>query len=362
MLKQKRGFSTFVGQKAQNVEITTSGLVEQTFLFAGKQLPLVFKPNMAGVDLVTWAEANRELIENAILKHGALLFRGFDIPSPQYFQRFAATIGEAPVTFAANIYPLRDEDRDSGRAALIRPELRLKWHIDDTYDGFGGPMKIMFYSHVEAAEGGETPICDLREMYRRIDPEIRRKFLDKGIVYVRNYYPELGMDWKKEFGTTSKEELEAICRRRETEWEWVEGRLRTRCPRPAAIRHPKTGDILWFNLIQMWHPACAEPGVLTAWKESFPIADFPMNVYYGDGSVIPDNVVTHLYQTFDDIGLIFKWQHGDIMVLDNFSTGHARKPFQGPRQLFVALDKVVLLDEMPFQNRIMNSDLTSLQA
>src|ERR1700694_578328 len=244
MLKQKRVFQpSSVQKKVQDcVEISEKGLVEQTFLDETKKIPLVYRPTMPGVDLLQWAEANRESIEHSVLSHGAVLFRGFDAPSPQDFQRFAGIVGETPVTYAANIYPLREEDKESGRAALIRPELKLKWHIDDSFDGFGGPRKIMFHSHLEAAEGGETPICDLRQMFQKMDPGIRRKFMEQGIVYVRNYYPEFGMDWRKEFGTSSPEELESICRRRQTEFEWVEGRLRTRCHRPAVIRHPKTGE------------------------------------------------------------------------------------------------------------------------
>lgn len=334
------------------VEVSGSSLVEQTFLSEEKRIPLVFQSTMAGVDLVQWADGNRELIESSVLSYGAVLCRGFDVPSPERFRRFAAIVGEPPVTYAANIYPVPDEDKDSGRAALIRPELRLKWHIDDSFDGMGGPKKIMFYSYLEAAEGGETPICDQREVLHNIDPEIRHRFMEQGIVYVRNYYPQFGMDWKREFGTSIPGELESICKRRQTHFEWIDGRLRTRCHRPAVIRHPRTGDMLWYNLIQMWHPVCNEPGVFASWKASFAVEDYPMNVYYGDGSPIPDKVVQHIYQTYDTIGFSFRWQHNDVMVLDNFSTAHARKPFKGPRQLFVALDKVLLLDEIPLQDQV----------
>jgi alpha-ketoglutarate-dependent taurine dioxygenase len=358
MLKTRYTFQpSTLHKKLKNcIEISETGLVKQTFLSEDKKIPLVFRPTIPGVDLLQWADANRELIERSVLSYGGVLFRGFDVPSPEHFHRFARIVGESPVTYAANIYPLRDEDKDSGRAALIRPELRLKWHIDDSFDGMGGPRKIMFHSHLEAAEGGETPICDLREVLHKIDPELRRRFMEQGIVYVRNYYPQFGMDWKMEFGTGSPEELESICRRRQTQFEWVEGRLRTRCHRPAVIRHPRTGDMLWYNLMQMWHPACNEPGVLASWKASFQAEDYPMNVYFGDGTLIPDEVIKHIYQVYDSIGVSFSWQHADVMVLDNFSTAHARQPFKGARQLHVALDKVLLLDEIPLQNQVWNQD------
>ena len=355
MVQAKRSFQVSpLRKKLQGpVEVSQNCLVEQTFLGENKRFPLVLKPAMAGVDLLEWAEANRELIERLSLSYGALLFRGFDVSSPEYFRSFSRIVGEAPLTYEENIYPRREIDDDSVRAGTTyRPELKLKWHNEDSFDAFLWPRKIMFHSHVEAIEGGETPICDLREMFRQIDPEIRRKFMEKGVLYVRTYYPELGMHWEQEFETSSREEVERRCRRTQIEFEWVQNRLQTRRHRPAVIRHPKTGDLIWFNLLQVWHPTSLEAGVLSAWKSSFRSEDFPVNVYYGDGSTIEDEVMEHIYQVYGRIETAFLWQHGDIMVLDNLSVSHARNPFKGARQLFVALDKTLRLDEIPLQNRI----------
>jgi len=35
--------------------------------------------------------------------------------------------------------------------------------------------------------------------------------------------------------------------------------------------------------------------------------------------------------------VVFSWQQGDIMVIDNILTMHGRKPFQGDRQVLVAM-------------------------
>jgi alpha-ketoglutarate-dependent taurine dioxygenase len=354
MLQQKRSFKVpALGKKSQSpVEVSQNGLVEQTSLFDGEKFPLVFRPIVPGVDLLQWAEANRDLIERSTLSCGALLFRGFNVPSPEYFQNFAKIVGEAPVHYEANIYPRRDEDKGSVRAGTTyRPELKLRWHNEDSFDAFLWPKKIMFHSHVEALEGGETPICDLTEMFQRIEPEIRRKFMEKGVLYVRTYYPELGMHWEQEFETSSHEALKERCRRTQIEYEWVGNRLRTRRHRPAVIRHPQTGEMIWFNLLQVWHPASLEQGVLSSWKASFSMEEFPVNVYYGDGSTIEDEVMEHIFSVYDSLETAFLWQHGDIMLLDNLAVSHARNSFKGPRQLFVAMDKNVRLDEIPLESR-----------
>lgn len=359
MLQQKRTFHiSSRGKRSLNsVEVSQNELVEYAFLTEDKHFPLVIRPAMPGVDLLSWASANRELIERAVLKYGGLLFRDFDAASPEYFHDFAKIVGQPPFNFEANIYPRRETDEGSLRAGTTyRPELKLRWHNEDSFDAFFWPRKIMFYSYVEAMEGGETPICDLREMFRRIRPEIRQKFMEKGVLYVRTYYPELGMHWKQEFGTSSHEELASRCRRTEIEFDWVNGYLRTRRRRPAVIRHPKTGDMIWFNLLQVWHPTSLELGVFSAWKTSFRIEEFPVNVYYGDGTPIEDEVMGHIFEVYDSLETAFRWQHADILLLDNLSVSHARNSFKGARQLFVALDKTIRLDEIPLENRIWSAD------
>lgn len=38
-----------------------------------------------------------------------------------------------------------------------------------------------------------------------------------------------------------------------------------------------------------------------------------------------------------DQTVLFKWQRGDILVLDNVLTAHGRRPFVGPREILLAM-------------------------
>src|SRR5689334_11092401 len=55
-------------------------------------MPAVVRPGIKHVDLVEWACHNLSLIENLLLEHGALLFRGFNQNSSEDFERFATAI------------------------------------------------------------------------------------------------------------------------------------------------------------------------------------------------------------------------------------------------------------------------------
>jgi hypothetical protein len=58
----------------------------------GELLPLVVEPENVVLELAEWAGANQNFIETNLLKHGAILFRGFDVNSVVEFERFAALL------------------------------------------------------------------------------------------------------------------------------------------------------------------------------------------------------------------------------------------------------------------------------
>src|SRR5262249_17343423 len=139
--------------------------------------------------------------------------------------------------------------------------------------------------------GGQTPIVDCREIYRALPPGLADKMLDKGLLYVRNFIPGYDVRWQDFFKTEDRSEVEEICTRAGMELEWKEDRLSTRQFRSAATTHPRTGESIFFNQIQLHHVACLDPEVREAMLALFKLEDVPRNVYYGDGSPIEDEVV-----------------------------------------------------------------------
>ena len=63
-------------------------LVKVDTLNKAQSLPLLITPAIEGVNLVQWAENNRELIETRLRKHGGLLFRNFDVKEVTHFEQF----------------------------------------------------------------------------------------------------------------------------------------------------------------------------------------------------------------------------------------------------------------------------------
>lgn len=122
------------------------------------------------------------------------------------------------------------------------------------------------------------------------------------------------------------------------EWEWLEGGgLRTRCVRPAAVVHPVTGEDTWVTQFQHWHPACLDADTREAMLLLFEEDDLPRNATFGDGTRISDEEVAHVLDVYARHEVVFDWEKGDLLLVDNLIAAHGRKPFTGPRNLLVSL-------------------------
>ena len=56
-----------------------------------------------------------------------------------------------------------------------------------------------------------------------------------------------------------------------------------------------------------------------------------------NGSAIETDVVAQLREAYLQEMISFPWQRGDLLLLDNILTAHARTPFAGPRKILVAM-------------------------
>jgi alpha-ketoglutarate-dependent taurine dioxygenase len=310
-------------------------------LFDGSSLPLLVRPQEPGLSLVEWAASRREAVEEMLLRHGGLLLRGFGCELPGGLERLLAAVsGEA----------LEYRERSSPRSTVAGriytstdypPSLPIFLHNENSYQNVW-PLKIGFACQRPAAQGGETPIADCRQVYAAIDPRIRDRFLEKRWMVVRNYGDGFGLDWRMVFQTDDRAAVEAHCREGGIDVEWKsDGRLRTRAVRPAVTCHPKTGEPLWFNHATFFHVSTLTPEIRDALLDEFDEEDLPANTYYGDGSPIEPETLDHLRAAYHQATLAFPWQQDDILLLDNMLVAHARAPYQGERRILVGMSEPV---------------------
>ena len=111
--------------------------------------------------------------------------------------------------------------------------------------------------------------------------------------------------------------------------------------------HPVSGELIWFNQAQLVHVFFQDPEVRDLWKLSFTEENFPSHCYYGDGSPISDSEMLDVVRAYDQMETTFPWHAGDILLLDNMMTSHARNPFVGAREIYVAMDPPMSYRDIP---------------
>lgn len=316
------------------IEVTTE--FELGCLDGFEALPLVVRPKEK-ISLQAASAQLRGLVETHLLHCGGMLFRGFDIASVEAFQQFAAGFGHPLLSYEFASTPRTQVTEGIYTSTEYPPHQAIPLHNEQSYTR-DWPMKIWFYSALAAQSGGATPIADSRKIYRAIAPEIRDRFTERGLMYVRNYGSGLDVPWAQVFNTHDRAVVEQYCRMHGIVCEWkADGELRTRQLCQAVARHPRTHDMVWFNQAHLFHISALEPALRETLLDVVAEEDLPRNVYYGDGKPIEDALLDEIRAVLDEHKVTFPWQQGDVLMLDNMLTAHAREPFKGPRRVVVAM-------------------------
>lgn len=297
------------------------------------------EPAVDSLEAIAWAPSNRELVNRWLLEHGAVLFRGFGIKSAAEFESFARGIcGELYGEYGD--LPREQQGQNIYQSTVYPQEETIHFHNESSHLDCW-PMKIIFFCAVAAEQGGETPLLDCHLAYQRMDPVLRRQFEKKGLAYVRTFVTGLDVPWQEFFRTEREADVETYCREHGFEFEWLGQRgLRVRKQCPAVLAHPKTGKLLFFNQIQLHHPACLDADVRQSLQTIFAEDKLPRNVFFGDGSRIDDDIVGQLGDLYSRTAVTLPWETGDVMLLDNMRVAHSRNPFQGPRKVLVAMSEL----------------------
>jgi alpha-ketoglutarate-dependent taurine dioxygenase len=319
------------------IQLSPQELVKTECLREGQTLPLVIRPALAGFDPVSWAQENRELLKTQVLTHGALLFRDFNLRTAEQFRRFIEAASGELMEYRERSSPRSQVGAKVYTSTDYPANQSIFPHNEHSY-ALTFPLRLFFFCETPALEGGETPLADTRKILERLGHRIVDRFREKKWRYVRNFGDGFGLPWQTVFQTTERAAVEEYCRRARVECEWKEGnRLRTWQVREAIATHPQTGEQVWFNHATFFHVSTLEPKVRDALRAGFAEEDLPNNTYYGDGSPIEPEVLEALRAAYRAEMVEFPWQQGDLIMLDNMLTAHARNSFKGARKVLFAM-------------------------
>ncbi|MEH2448289.1 MAG: amino acid adenylation domain-containing protein [Nostoc sp.] len=340
----------FISVAPKALSLSQERLIKTTYLQPGQTFPLVIQPDADEIDFVAWAKTNQKFLETELLKHGAILFRDFNLDSLSEFESVAQAI--CPDLFGEyGDLPRAGESGKVYGSTPYPPDTAILFHNEGSHlHQF--PLKIWFFCVQPAKQGGETPIVDCRKAYKLLNPKLREVLTEKQFMYVRNYTNGLDVSWQDFFRTNDKSLVENYCIQAEINFEWYDkNSLVTRQVRPVVAVHPKTDDKVFFNQIQLHHIAYLDAELRESLLSLFGDKKLPRNVYYGDATPIEDEVIAEINQVYQQSKTSFPWQKGDILMLDNMLVAHGRYPYEGKRKIVVAMGEIIQSQDITLHSR-----------
>lgn len=325
----------------------------------GSAPPLFIEPRTSSVQtldgFIAWAGENLETIEALLVKHGGLVFRGFEVRGADDFSRFVKLFEAFKTGYVGGANVRRALADEVYEASQYAAPLKLPLHQEMAY-ARQYPGRVVFFCRKPAERGGETIICDMRRVTRDLPEPLREKLAARGISNVRNFtapradggeeraseHPDQ-KSWKTGFFTDKRDEVEAICLERGMKPVWQEdGSLTATVDFDAFTPHPVTGEPIYRSNIHLdlyTDRALAElpKEVREPIQEMFASQVIKSGVYLGDGTALSEDELDAFNAVVDKHEVSWTWQPGDIMLLDNLLTAHGRNPYEGTRDIQVGL-------------------------
>jgi len=308
-------------------------------------LPLVIEPDepdgrdsnrrsLSGLSL------EQGYLRDKLLEHGALLLRGFPtLDTPEFAGFVRRFTGKTPLSYAGGASPRINLGDGVYTSTEYPGHFALPLHNEMSYTS-RWPGHLFFYCATAPERGGETPLADSRRVLEKIDGEVVRQFKTRKIKYVRNLPggSGSGYSWQEAFETEDRATVENTCRAAGINWTWKDdGGLRISEVRPATAVHPSTGEEVWFNQAEGFHPSTSGAPSGTDPDSNVNDDDLRLNAFHGDGTPLALSALEHIRGVTRAEAALFRWRAGDILIVDNMLVCHGRMPFEGARKILLAM-------------------------
>jgi alpha-ketoglutarate-dependent taurine dioxygenase len=332
----------------------------------GESLPLIVSPRDRTTPTHELVAAHGHTIRGWLDDFGAVLLREFTVGGPEEFERVARAIEPELGDSYLGTSPRERLTRHVFTASELPGHYPIPQHHEMSF--LAHPPRTLFFFALSPNEGqgGQTPLADGRAIWRSLDPAVKDRFSRRGLMIVRRYSspdrrrsvdPWQLKSWDAMFETRDRAEVERRAAAEGLEVSWSrDGSLTLTSHHRATRVDPRTGDVVWFNHSQVFHPSAAAGELARAADRLGDVRlaalavgvralvatrrllghPMPMDVRYDDGSAIPDSDMEKVRAAIWENLVALRWRQDDILVVDNRRVTHGRLPYRGPRTIAVA--------------------------
>eukprot|EP00929_Paragymnodinium_shiwhaense_P033643 TRINITY_DN1843_c0_g1_i1.p1 TRINITY_DN1843_c0_g1~~TRINITY_DN1843_c0_g1_i1.p1 ORF type:complete len:485 (-),score=145.87 TRINITY_DN1843_c0_g1_i1:259-1713(-) len=292
-----------------------------------------------------WFAENRKKIEEQLMNHGAIWFRGFDMMKDAAgFRKMFEALQLNPCLDPIHTSGLRayQGKKDAIYDAVNKPGLAghiVGMHNESTYVKTAKFGAFVCFKKAEGG-GGEFTLADGAKVIAGIDKEVLKRIYEKKVrISVTNldlnFINALPSDELKQSARNWLSEIifGAVAPKFQMDLEMIYNADNSNPNRLQAIEHaqppinthPVTGQPVWFCNLHNHSRYLRDRRPCT-------VPEFGMtDVYYGDLSKIPATDVMHINEVMEKNIVEMMMEPGDVVLLDNYRVLHGRKTFKGER-------------------------------
>ena len=293
-------------------------------------------------DAAHWVAEQHSALRSLVRETGSLLVRGLALREVAEIEAVFRQLGNLTLETEA-FAPRRRYAPDVYSSSRWPPNQPMCMHHELSYR-LEVPGLMLFACLIAPVGGGATPVADATAVLEALPPDLVQRFERLGWLLIRNYTEGIGATLADAFGTDDRHAVERYCHANAIDLEWGEGgALRTRQRRSAVVRHPGAGRRCWFNQIAFLNQWTLAPEVREYLVEEYGEDGLPFNTRFGNGDPIGADVVRTINEAYEAHTVREPWQAGDLLLVDNIGAAHAREPFEGPREIVVAMADPVRL-------------------
>ncbi len=323
-----------------------------------QKFPLVVRPTDKTIsykEFIEQVKTHQAFFKKALSTTGAVLFRGFPLKNADDFAGLLDVMGTGKcMDYIGGDSPRNKVKGNIYTSTEAPPTFKIPLHNELSFVKYY-PSHIYFFCEIASATGGETIIADTRKILQAINPQVQKRFSEKGLRYISRYYSKSKLmdfinkiqrghkTWHDVLETSVKEEVEKKCHDNEFGFKWNKNDwLEISQTRPAILKHPETGEAVWFNQAHLYD---FSPRLL-GWQKYLGAKLVYCRkhtryheIFFADGTRVPRRDLYHVLDVLDSHTVAFPWEKGDVMALDNVLSMHGRLPFTGKRRVLTAMTR-----------------------
>lgn len=271
-----------------------------------------------------------------MLERGGILLRGFAIRGAEDFSACVGSLGGQAFDYVGGNSPRTRVSGDVFTSTEYPASETISLHNEMSYLP-EWPKRLFFYAQMPAASGGQTSLASSVDLLQTLPDSILKTFAERKLNYVRNFPAnvKLGKTWQATYGTEDRDEAEQLIREQGSSCSWASnGDLKVTTLCDALTVHPDTGTQAWFNQAEQWHPSALHPELRKLFEARNMLVH---HCEHGDGAPLDESMLATIREHTRQNKLLFDWQQGDLLMIDNILMMHGREAFTGPRKTLAYL-------------------------